>query len=126
MTILAVDDLRIERFIIKKQLGADFCVTTLSSANEAVAFARSHEFDIALINLMLRDDLDGIHLLNKLRRVNRNDFLAIATTCYVDQKRFDVVMRSGFHALMIKPLNVERLRHLTESRKIMHTLVDHS
>jgi DNA-binding NtrC family response regulator len=124
MTVLAVDDLRIERFIIKKQLGSDFRVTTLSSANEAVAFAKSHEFDIALINLMLRDDLEGIHLLNKLKRINRNDFLAIATTCYVDQKRYDAVMRSGFHALMIKPLNLDRFRYLAESQKIMQTLVD--
>jgi DNA-binding NtrC family response regulator len=124
MTVLAVDDLRIERFIIKKQLGLNFSVTTLSSANEAVAFAKWHEFDIALINLMLRDDLDGIHLLNELKRINRNDFLAIATTCYVDQKRYDAVMRSGFHALMIKPLNLDRFTYLAESRKIMQTLVD--
>ena len=49
MTILAVDDLAVDRYIIKKTLQPEFDVITLSSAAEAIAFSRSHSFDLALI-----------------------------------------------------------------------------
>jgi CheY-like chemotaxis protein len=105
MKILVVDDLKVDRYVIKKELQTDFQVTTLSSAREALAFAQSHVFEVALINVMLEHDLDGIELLKNLRHVNRFNFLAIAITCYIDQPRHDKVLRAGFESVMIKPFD---------------------
>ncbi len=105
MHILVVDDLQTDRFIIKKILQPDFNVMTLSSATEARAYARSHTFEIALINVMLRNDLDGIELLHDLRRLNPHRFEAIAITCHVDDSRQRELLRSGFKNVMKKPFD---------------------
>lgn len=105
MHILVVDDLQTDRFIIKKILQPDFNVMTLSSATEARAYARSHTFEVALINVMLRNDLDGIELLHDLRRLNPQRFEAIAITCHVDDSRQRQLLRSGFKSVMKKPFD---------------------
>jgi|GEM_PF-1989845 len=105
MQILVVDDLQTDRFIIKKILQPDFGVMTLSSATEARAYARSHSFEVALINVMLRNDLDGIELLHDLRRLNPHHFEAIAITCHVDDSRHGQLLRSGFKSVMKKPFD---------------------
>lgn len=120
MHILVVDDLQTDRFVIKKILQPDFNVMTLSSATEARAYARSHSFDVALINVMLRNDLDGIDLLHDLRRLNPHRFEAIAITCHVDDNRYARLLQSGFRSVMNKPFDRPRfetiLAHLSASR----------
>lgn len=120
MQILVVDDLQTDRFIIKKVLQPDFEVITLSSATEARAYARSHTFQVALINAMLRNDRDGIELLHDLRRLNPLRFEAIAITCHVDDIRYEELLRSGFRSVMKKPFDRIRfetiLTHLSASR----------
>lgn len=94
--VLVVEDLQIDRFMIKKELSSAYQVTTLSSATEAGAFARSHSFDIALINVMLRDNLDSITLLHELQSIRRSYFLPIAISCYVDDRRYYKLNQAGF------------------------------
>jgi CheY-like chemotaxis protein len=117
--VLAVEDLQSDRLIIKKQLGREFCVTTLSSESEAIAFAGVHEFDIALINLMLKEDLDGVRLLEKLKQIRQNDFWPIAITCYVDPSRYTIAMRAGFQAVMMKPFDLHTFKMLTGARQVI-------
>ena len=103
MKVLAVEDLQTDRLIIKRQLGLEFDVNAIASFSDDNVVAKTGAFDIALINLMLQYDLDGLRLLTKLKEINGTGFLAIATTCYIDKSRYDIVMRSGFDALMLKP-----------------------
>jgi CheY-like chemotaxis protein len=109
MHILIVDDLKTDRFIIKRNLQNDFDVTTLSSAKEALAFSKSHSFDIALINAMLQHDLDGIDLLRNLTRIRPEGFKAYATTCFVTDSRRERLMAAGFNGILLKPFNKEQL-----------------
>jgi CheY-like chemotaxis protein len=109
MHILIVDDLQPDRFIIKRDLQNDFDVTTLSSAKEALAFSKSHLFDIALINAMLRRDLDGIDLLRNLTRIRPEGFKAYATTCFITDTRRKKLMDAGFNDVLLKPFNKEQL-----------------
>jgi CheY-like chemotaxis protein len=119
MRVLAVEDLQSDRLIIKKELGPEFHVTTLSSENEAIAFANVHEFDVALINLMLREDLDGVRLLKKLKQIRQNDFWPIAITCYVDPSRYSIAMNAGFQAVMMKPFDLQTFKILTGARQMI-------
>jgi CheY-like chemotaxis protein len=121
MKILFVDDIQVDRFVAKKILQDDFHVITLSSAVEAIAFAGSHPFDVALINVMLQYDLDCIALLRKLKLLSQTPFIAIAITCHIDEYRHDQVIRNGFEAVMHKPLNKSRFLQLISQNKVKAT-----
>ena len=113
MHVLAIEDLKIERFILKKILHPHFEVTTLSSAREAVAFALCNSFDIALINVMLEKDVDCIELLHDLQFTSRSrDFVAFAITSHTDQRRNERLLKAGFKAVIKKPLDLEVFNHL--------------
>jgi CheY-like chemotaxis protein len=112
MHILIVDDLQTDRYIMKKNLQDHFTVTTLSSAKEALAFSKSHTFNIALINAMLKYDLDGIDLLRKLTRVRPEGFRAFATTCFVTDTRHKKLLNAGFSGVLLKPFNKEQFINL--------------
>jgi CheY-like chemotaxis protein len=105
MKILVVDDLAVDRYIIKRTLQPEFEVITLSSAAEAMAFSRSHTFDIALINVMLRNDLDCIPLLKELEQINTTPFAAIAITSYIDESRMIKLLAAGFKNVLFKPFD---------------------
>ncbi|MBL0744771.1 response regulator [Chryseolinea lacunae] len=107
MHVLVVDDRQEDRFIIKKLLKPHYTVTTLSSAREAVAFAQSHAFDVALLNAMLRTDLDGIDLLRALKVIQPETFLALACTCHSEPQRRQKLLQAGFRNVILKPFDVD-------------------
>ena len=106
MHVLVVDDLTVDRFIIKKLVSPLFKVTTLSSANEAISFASCNSFQIALLNVMLKEDMDGLALLIKLREISFTPFLAIAISAHVDELRYQKLIYSGFKEVLRKPFNL--------------------
>lgn len=112
MKILVVEDQQVDRLIIKKQLSPDFSVTTLSSAQEAKIFARSNLFDVAVLNVFLQEDMDGLELLNDLASITKRSFLALAITAHVDESRAQRLLRSGFKALLPKPFDREEFDRL--------------
>lgn len=103
--VLIVEDLKVDRFVMTSELSGDYHVTALSSAEKACAFAHRNIFNIALINVMLRDDLDCIPLLHSLQKIKGYDFLAIAISCYVDEERYFKIREAGFTAVLQKPLD---------------------
>lgn len=107
MHVLVVDDRQEDRFIIKKLLKPHYAVTTLSSAREAVAFAQSHAFDVALLNAMLRTDLDAIDLLRALQCIHSDAFLALACTCHPEPQRQQKLLQAGFKKVLHKPFDVD-------------------
>ncbi|AYB34350.1 response regulator [Chryseolinea soli] len=112
MHVLVVDDLKEDRFIIKKLLTPRFNVTTLSSAPEARAFAMSRGFDVAVVNAMLREDLDGIALLRDLKAICPNNFLALACTCHPEPSRTRKLLQAGFKDILLKPFDVNAFTFL--------------
>lgn len=112
MHILVVDDLITDRFIVKKMLQPEYHVTTLASAREALAFAATRPFDIAILNVMLKDDLDGIDLLLDLREMKGPAFQAFAITCHIDDRRASLLLDSGFVEILKKPFDKDHFTRL--------------
>jgi CheY-like chemotaxis protein len=112
MHVLVVDDVQIDRFILKKLLLPSYGVTTLSSSKEAIAFALSHTFDIALLNVTLKEDMDCLELLSDLRNISPVPFKAFATSCHVDRLRHRKLLQSGFLSVMLKPFDIDRFNQL--------------
>ncbi|RAV99997.1 response regulator [Pseudochryseolinea flava] len=112
MRILVVEDQQVDRLIIKKQLSPAFDVTTLSSAIEAKVFARNNTFDVALLNVFLQEDMDGLELLKDLEVISAQSFLALAISAHVDDSRCQRLLNSGFKALLPKPFEREEFERL--------------
>jgi len=113
MHILVIDDQQLDRYIIKRTLQPVFDVTTLASAKEARAFASSQTFDVALINVMLVNDLDGIDLLHDLQALQPG-FVPMAMSCYVDEFRREKLEEAGFLSILKKPFTRDEVhRHVS-------------
>ena len=123
MHVLVVDDVQVDRFIVKKLLIPMYGVTTLSCSKEAVAFALSHTFDVALLNVTLRNDMDCIELLEDLRNICALPFTAIATTCYVDKARHKKLLHSGFQSVMLKPFDVDQFNTLVHRHELQPAFI---
>lgn len=126
MHILVVDDLITDRFIVKKILQPEYHVTTLASAREAMAFASTRPFDIAILNVMLKDDLDGIDLLQDLREMKGPSFQAFAITCHVDDRRATLLLDSGFVEILKKPFDKDLFNRLLTKYRPAPTFADAS
>lgn len=124
MHILVVDDLTTDRFIVKKMLQPEYHVTTLASAREALAFASTRPFDIAILNVMLKDDLDGIDLLLDLREMKGPAFQAFAITCHVDDRRASLLLDSGFVEILKKPFDKDHFTRLLGKYRPVPTLTE--
>jgi DNA-binding NtrC family response regulator len=109
--VLAIDPDLTDRFILKKILSDQFEVITLSSAREALSFARSQEFEIAIINNKLINHQDGVLLLRQLKQINRK-FLPVATTTIADTYHDRALRQSGFELVAQKPLNSKQLQDM--------------
>jgi len=114
MHVLVVDDLTVDRFIIKKILSPFFKVTTLSSANEAISFALGNSFQIALLNVLIKEDMDGLVLLRKLRKVSPAPFSALAISSHIDEGRYQKLIRNGFTEVLSKPFDLTEFMRLVK------------
>ena len=106
--VLVVEHLKTDRYIISQELAQGYAVTALASADEAIAFARTQAFDIALIDVMLRNDLDSIPLLATLQQIRKNAFLPLAMSSYVDDGRRARLFQAGFVAVFDKPFDIDQ------------------
>ena len=107
MRILAVDPDRVDRLILKRTLSRNHMITTLSSADEALQFASTQQFDVLIVNKNLVNDYDCIFLLKRLRRDVRHPFVALATTALSDDSRDGLLLKAGFEAVIVKPVKYE-------------------
>lgn len=118
--VLVVEDDKINAFIIKKFLSADYEAVNLQDGDSVLESAeKEEEYAAVLMDINLgEDDIDGTELLHKLKRY---DHLAnvpvIATTAYAmsgDRKRF---IDEGFTDYLAKPISkpelIEMLNSLT-------------
>lgn len=101
--ILVVDTDAADRLIITKILGSQFQVEVATSANEALAKAGIHTFQLVIINTKLVNHGDGIVLLKELRRV-QSEFVAIATMALLHEPEVSSLMMHGFRVAIEKPV----------------------
>ena len=79
------------------------CYQTANSANAALSLAHSHQFDLALLDIIL-PKMNGIDLLHQLKQDKKQqNMIAIAVTALAfshDQLR---IKQAGFHDYICKP-----------------------
>ena len=107
MRILIIDDDELDLFINKKLLSLQYETEGFTSIQDAVGWAEQNNFDIALIDYYLGQDLFAHHALKKLIDIKGNTFEAFVLSNYVDKNQSLELIKSGFKDIIYKPLTVE-------------------
>ncbi len=107
--ILVIDDEPNIRFFLEKVLTRDgHEVTTVASGEEALKQIDEQEFDLALVDLKLKD-ISGIEVLSHLRE-RQPDTAAIVLTGYASLESAVAALREGAHDYLFKPAKTVELR----------------
>ena len=105
MKVLVVEDREIDRLILKTELEPHFDVFFGRTSQEALGLALNQHFDVALINVMLQEDMEAATLLPKLQHLAEYPFIAIALTSHLDEPRIRTLMATGFQHILYKPFD---------------------
>ncbi|MCL4547580.1 MAG: response regulator [Bacteroidetes bacterium] len=108
--LLMIDDdeltLRIFTIIISKL----FNVTSCKFGDEFLNLLKKKEFDVFLIDLSLKGEIDGIQLIKELRTsVKYKDYPIVVVTANAFKKDEEVAMAAGASKFLRKPIENERL-----------------
>ncbi len=109
--MLIVEDNSSTRKIFEIYLSRRFGdVRTASNAQEAMAQAQAHPFDLFVFDINLGPGLSGDQLLQRLRALPEYERTpALACTAYVERKDQEHLFNVGFDAFLAKPFNREQL-----------------
>ena len=110
MKILIIDDEELDLFINKKLLGLEYQTEGFSSIEDAVQWASTHDFDIALIDYYLGHNIYAHNALEKLTKVKSKNFEAFVLSNFVDQRQSEELIKAGFKNIIYKPLTVETFK----------------
>lgn len=108
--LLMIDDdeltLRIFTIIISKF----FDVTSCKLGDEFLELVKKKNFDIFLIDLSLKGDIDGIQLIKNLRSNQKyKDHPIVVVTANAFKKDEEIAMAAGASKFLRKPIENERL-----------------
>lgn len=108
--LLMIDDdeltLRIFTIIISKL----FNVTSCKFGDEFLNLLKKKEFDVFLIDLSLKGEIDGIQLIKELRTsVKYKDYPIVVVTANAFKKDEEIAMAAGASKFLRKPIENERL-----------------
>ncbi len=107
--ILVVDDEKAIRFILEETLTRDgYQVTTAESGAAALALLATQHFDLALLDLKLKD-MEGTDVLSALRRLSP-DTVAIMLTAHASLESAVAALRQGAHDYLFKPCQTDEIR----------------
>lgn len=108
--LLMIDDdeltLRIFTIIISKL----FNVTSCKLGDEFLSLLKKKEFDVFLIDLSLKGEIDGIQLIKELRTSDKyKDYPIVVVTANAFKKDEEIAMAAGASKFLRKPIENERL-----------------
>src|SRR5213082_3098730 len=107
-SILVVDDEKSQREILEMILsGEGYDVTTASSGEAALKFAKERRFDLALTDLKMTG-MDGIELLQQLLAHDSSIIVSLLTAHGTIDSAKEALRRGAFDYLQ-KPFDRERL-----------------
>src|ERR1700687_4059832 len=107
-SILIVDDEKSQREILEMILsGEGYDVTTASSGEAALKFAKEHRFDLVLTDLKMTG-MDGIELLQHLLALDSAIIVILLTAHGTIDSAKDALRRGAFDYLQ-KPFERDRL-----------------
>ncbi len=104
LRVLVLEDNAESRLLLRHLLRRDFDATLLSEVDEALEVARTHAFEVALLDINLGEKRTGVDVLRLLRQMPEHHSLpALACTAYAlpgDRERF---LEAGFADYVSKP-----------------------
>ncbi|MCL4547818.1 MAG: response regulator [Bacteroidetes bacterium] len=108
--LLMIDDdeltLRIFTIIISKL----FNVTSCKLGDEFLNLLKKKEFDVFLIDLSLKGEIDGIQLIKELRTSDKyKDYPIVVVTANAFKKDEEIAIAAGASKFLRKPIENERL-----------------
>jgi signal transduction histidine kinase len=119
--LLVVDDEESVSLTISEVLRQEgFRVETASSGNEAMRLLEQEEYDLVLTDLHM-DGGDGISVLGEIQE-RAPLTISIVLTGFASVETAIAAMRSGAYDYLVKPCNVEDLKH-TVKRGVEHRLL---
>ena len=113
--ILVVEDHRETRTFLDLALSDKYRVETAESAAHALEKTAQTEYDILLVDIALRDTMDGMELVQRLREDQRySDTPMIAMTAHQLHEEREHYLGGGFDAFLAKPFYPQDLLALIE------------
>jgi DNA-binding NtrC family response regulator len=108
--ILIVEDEPIVQVHLRKvldEIGYDV-VDAVTTADEALRAAETHELDAVLMDIRLAGDRDGIETASELR--GRHDLAIVFLTAYADEKTVKRTEAVGAMGYLVKPFTTPQVR----------------
>ena len=114
--ILCVEDNRDSREMIAtllRQWNADYEVTAVGTAAEALAFRGKDNFDLYILDIWL-PGMDGVELCRRLRERGVTDPILFFSAMGVQEKDRDYVLSAGADDFLIKSVDLDRFTATVE------------
>lgn len=106
--ILIVDDERLIRQSLEKELSRQgYAVTSAESGSTAIALVEEEAPDLVLVDLRL-PDLNGIEVLKRLRKIEKN-LTVLIMTAYGSIETAVAAIRAGAYDYITKPFDLETI-----------------
>lgn len=113
--ILSVEDNPETRLLLKHQLGEDYEVAFVSTAEEALSALDFEDIDLMLLDVHLGPGKSGTELLHLLRnREETAEIPAIALTAYAMPGEREDLLSEGFDEHLAKPYAQTELREVID------------
>jgi DNA-binding NtrC family response regulator len=115
-SILIVDDevsmARTTAMILERK---SWTVTTAHNGPEAIEIARTHPFDVILMDIRM-PLMDGVETVRRIKRV-RPGAVVIMMTAYAVEDLVQQALEEGAYGILYKPLDIDRMMSLIEEAR---------
>jgi DNA-binding NtrC family response regulator len=108
--ILVLDDEKDACDLIERVLGPQHQVVTFTDEEQAIAYFRENDLDLAILDIKLRK-MSGVDVLSVLRET-RPDAKAVMLTGFPTVKTAQRAITLGAHDYLTKPLDIDRLEEI--------------
>ncbi|MEJ5261956.1 MAG: ATP-binding protein [Ignavibacterium sp.] len=108
--VLLVEDDEINSRLIKIMLEGNFDITWAFDSSEALSLLKSFSYDIILMDINLKGELNGIETTREIRKMQQyKDVPVIAVTAYAMHDEREKILKSGFNGYLSKPFKKDDL-----------------
>lgn len=112
--LIVDDDSAIRKYLSYTLNSAKYQVELATDGYEALAQARNSRYDLAIVDLVLPGEMNGMDIINSLKTISP-DTRVIATSAYSGQAFSDKTTRAGADMFITKTLLSEQLISSVES-----------